>query len=172
MMTRLQSLKDTYNSITDMPEDRKAVNEFQIFQKWHDIHFQYEEHWKFAGLTHKRNLNPVYYKKVSFLVGLQRFLDPWRTRRLKISCVVWLSEWPQCKLALECAGLAKIECSPRFLALFHLAERRRRQASFRWVEKEGAEVLLWEPSEERESCWLTCVVLRRPIPSVERQNPS
>jgi hypothetical protein len=38
--------------------------DFDFFQKYHDMHYQFEEYWKFAGVTNFGKLNPILYGKM------------------------------------------------------------------------------------------------------------
>ena len=58
MLSRLEELKDEFNSTPHIADHRVVPNSIEMFSKWHDLHFQFEEHWKFAGLTLRNNLNP------------------------------------------------------------------------------------------------------------------
>ena len=66
MLTRLEAYKDQYKDL--MKESNNLMDStftiIDLFMKWHDMHFQFEEHWKFSGLTSEGELNPKLYEKL------------------------------------------------------------------------------------------------------------
>jgi len=64
MVDLLDGYMKSYNSDSNRPTEKYAHSEFDMFQKWHDMHFQFEEHWKLAGLTPKGDINPKMYQKM------------------------------------------------------------------------------------------------------------
>ena len=69
----LQGLKDKLNNfkclmskseVADTDSWYSNLDIMELFRKWHDIHFQFEEHWKFAGVTTEEELNPIMYRKL------------------------------------------------------------------------------------------------------------
>jgi hypothetical protein len=61
LLNLLRDYVEDYNKNKHQEKtERLAKNEFSMFQIWHDMHFQFEEHWKFAGLTSSGLLNPNY----------------------------------------------------------------------------------------------------------------
>lgn len=67
MIDRLEKLGEEYNRLCISSGDPtfQAINDnFLFFVKYHDIHYQFEEHWKFAGLTKAGKLNPKLIEKM------------------------------------------------------------------------------------------------------------
>ena len=64
MINRLKEYLNIFNSMIELKEESKVGNEFDMFEKWHSLHYNFEEKWKFAGLTSKDYINPKLLNKM------------------------------------------------------------------------------------------------------------
>ena len=64
MINRLKEYMNIFNSSINLWEESKVGNELEMFEKWHSLHYNFEENWKFSGITPKGAMNPKLEKKL------------------------------------------------------------------------------------------------------------